>query len=60
MTLEDFLDEFYLSLMKDNYKLNEIDESDLWYLIRLRRKNAEIEERKSQEAATAQMDALGI
>lgn len=29
MTLEEFIDELYLSLMKQNYKLPQIDEMDL-------------------------------
>jgi hypothetical protein len=60
MTLEEFIDELYLSLMKQNYKLNQIDEMDLWHYLKLVRKHAEIEERKQAEATIAQMDALGI
>lgn len=60
MTVEEFIDEIYLSLMKQDYKLSQIDEMDLWYYLKLARKHAEIEERKEQEATIAQMDALGI
>jgi hypothetical protein len=60
MTFEDFIDEIYLSLLKQNYKLPQIDEMDLWYFLKLARKQDEIEERKAQEATIAQMDALGI
>jgi hypothetical protein len=60
MTLEEFIDELYLSLFKQDYKLPQIDEMDLWHYLRLIRKHAEIEERKEAEKTIAQMDALGI
>lgn len=60
MSLVDFVDELYLSLMKQEYKLPQIDEMDLWYYLRLARKHTEIEERKEREATMAQMDTLGI
>lgn len=60
MTFEDFIDELYLSLMKQDYKLSQIDEMDLWYYLKLVRKHAEKEERKEAEATIAKMDALGI
>lgn len=60
MTFEDFIDELYLSLLKNDYKLNEIDEMDIWHYLRLIKKNEEIEERKKAEATIAKMDALGI
>lgn len=60
MTLEEFIDNLYLSLLKNDYKLHEIDEMDLWYYLKLIRKNTEIEERKEAEKTIAQMDALGI
>lgn len=60
MTLEEFIDELYLSLMKQNYKLPQIDEMDLWYYLKLASIHAEKEERKQAEATIAEMDALGI
>ena len=60
MTIEEFVDELYLSLMKQEYKHPQIDEMDLWHYLKLARKHAEKEEQKEREATIAQMDALGI
>jgi len=35
MTLREFIDEFYLSLLKNDWKLNEIDQMDIIYYLQL-------------------------
>ncbi|MCM3736450.1 hypothetical protein M3215_11600 [Bacillus cytotoxicus] len=46
MSLKEFYDEMYLSLLKEGYKLHEIDAMDICYYIKLLNKNMEKKEKK--------------
>lgn len=33
--MQEFINEFYISLLENSWKLNEIDEMDIWYYLDL-------------------------